>query len=83
MCADDGDNKTFAYLALTVFSSSDCASSGKSGSAYPFACNSFIASLSWGTDAEIFGNFMMLASGVLANCPSSVSASPMRWSSFK
>jgi hypothetical protein len=23
----------------------------------------------WGTDAETFGNFIILASGVVANCP--------------
>ena len=34
-----------------------------------------MARLSWGTDALMFGSLMMLASGVLASSPSSVSAS--------
>jgi hypothetical protein len=28
-------------------------------------------SFNWGTDAETFGNFIILASGVVASCPSS------------
>jgi hypothetical protein len=31
----------------------------------------------WGTDAETFGNFIILASGVVANCPSSSNESPV------
>ncbi len=34
-------------------------------------------------DAEMLGSLMMLAAGVLASSPSSVSASGMRWSSFR
>ena len=36
-----------------------------------------------GTDAETLGNFMILASGVVANFPSSNKASPTFCSSFK
>ena len=42
-----------------------------------------MAALSWGIDAEMFGSLMMLATGVVASSPSSVSASPTRWSSVR
>ena len=41
-----------------------------------------MAALSWGTEAEMLGSLMMLASGVLASAPSSASASPTRWSAL-
>ena len=42
-----------------------------------------MAATSCGTDALIFGSFIMLASGLLANSPSSDSASVTRWSWVK
>ncbi len=42
-----------------------------------------MAAFSCGMDAEMFGSLMMLAPGVLASSPSSVSASAMRWSSWR
>ena len=53
-------------------------SSGYSGSGYPCCCNSRIAALSWGLEAETFGSLMMLASGVFASSPSSARASGLR-----
>ena len=74
---------TFAYRARTSFSASVCGSSGKSGTANPFACSSSIAATSCGMDALMFGSLMMFASGVLASSPNSVSASGMRCSSVR
>ncbi len=44
----------------------------------PWACSSAMAALSWGTEAEMFGSLMMLASGVLASSPSSARSSGCR-----
>ena len=50
---------------------------------YPFACNSAIAAFNCGIEAEMFGNLMMLASGVFANSPSSAKASSILCSSVR
>jgi hypothetical protein len=39
-----------------------------------------MAALSWGTEAEMFGSLMMLASGFLASSPSSARSLAMRCS---
>ena len=46
----------------------------------PWLCSSATAALSCGTDAEMLGSLMMLASGVVASSPSSARASLSAWS---
>ena len=49
----------------------------------PLDCSSLIASFNCGTEALIFGNFTIFASGFFANSPSIAKSSETRWSSFK
>ena len=46
-------------------------------------CNSLIAAFNCGTDALIFGNFIILASGFLASSPNSLRWFGTFWSSVK
>jgi hypothetical protein len=45
------------------------------GIAKPLSCNSLIADFNCGTEALMFGNFIMFASGVFAKSPNSAKAS--------
>ena len=42
---------------------------GKFCTLKPCACSSAMAAVSWGTEAEMFGNLMMHPSGVFASSP--------------